>query len=88
MSGLGSLEESGDVVALFRFGLLTALVCTFVGFVLVTAPPVFDPGAWYGARGMVVFALLGGLIVLSYWSALAGQPIMGDLLQERRPSRS
>ncbi len=75
-------------VALFRFGLLTAMACTFIGFVLGTAPPAFDPGAWYGARGMVVLALLGGLMAFSWWSALAGQPIMGDMLQEKRPQRT
>jgi hypothetical protein len=75
-------------VALFRFGLLTALACTFIGFVLGTAPPPFDPGAWYGARGMVVLAVLGGLMAFSWWNALAGQPIMGDMLQEKRPQRT
>ena len=75
-------------VALFRFGLLTALACTFIGFVLSTAPPAFEPGSWYGSRGMVVLALLGGMMAYSFWSALAGQPIMGDMLQERRPERT
>jgi hypothetical protein len=75
-------------VALFRFGLLTAMACTFIGFVLSTAPPPFDPATWYGARGTMVIAVLGGLMAFSWWGALAGQPIMGDLLSEKRPERA
>jgi hypothetical protein len=59
----------------------------FMALVLGTAPPAFDPGAWYGSRGMVVLLLLGGMMAISWWSALAGQPVMGDLLQDKRPQK-
>jgi hypothetical protein len=75
-------------VALFRFGLLTALACVFMGYVLAIAPPALDPAAWWSGRGMVVFALLGLLAAYGFWTALAGQPILGDPLQEKRPARA
>jgi serine/threonine-protein kinase len=75
-------------IALFRFGLLTALACVFTGYVLSFAPPALDPAAWWSGRGMVVLALLGLMGASGFWTALAGQPIMGDPLQEKRLARS
>ena len=72
------------VGALFRFGLLTALVAVFVNLMLASAPPPFDPSVWYGARGLVCFALLAGLAGFAAWTALASQPLFADVLQERK----
>jgi serine/threonine-protein kinase len=71
------------VSALFRFGLLTALVAVFVNYMLGSSPPPFDPSLWYGARGLVCFGLLAGLAGFAAWTALAGQPLFADVLQEK-----
>jgi len=74
-------------VALFRFGLLTALACQFALSVLPLVPPVLDGGTWYGMRGLLVLIPFGALAIFAAWNALAGQPLLADVLQERRPAR-
>ncbi len=75
-------------VSLFRFGLLTAFASLFMQMVLSVTPPVFGDGATFGARGVTALALLSGLALYGAWAALAGRPLIDDVLDDRRPGRT
>ena len=70
------------ILALFRFGLLTALVAAFVSSLLSSTPPPFDPASWTSSTGWIYFGVLSVIAGGSAWIALAGQPLFSDVLQE------
>jgi hypothetical protein len=61
------------LVALFRFGLLTAVVSQFVGMVLMSYPLTTHPDAWYSGRTLLVFAVVGALSVYGFRVATAAR---------------
>ncbi len=83
------VSSAVTVVALFRLGLLSALVATFATLLLPLAPPALDVAAWYSGRGLLLVGPLVALALYGFWTALAGRPLFGDPLQaEKRPAKA
>jgi len=71
------------VVAVFRFGLLTAIVWQFVFFVTVSYPLTTDLSIWYANRSIFAIAVLLVLAIYGARVSLGGQKIFhGRLLED------
>ena len=79
---LSSVISVSVVLVLMRFGLLAAVVATFVGLVMGSVVATFDLSSWYADRALVPAALLVAILVYGAATALAGKSIFGDPLRE------
>jgi serine/threonine-protein kinase len=71
------------VVAVFRFGLLTAIVWQFVFFVTISNPLTTDFSIWYANGSILAIALLLLMAIYSTRVSLGGQKIFqGRLLED------
>ena len=65
-----------------RFGFLAALVGAFLRFLLMFSPLTFDVGAWYAGRALPAAIVLVGVLLFGLVTALAGQALFRDPLDE------
>jgi hypothetical protein len=71
------------VVALYRFGLLTAISALFVSHLMVFFPMTTELTAWYATNFTIALAICVALVGYGFYTSLAGQPLFGDkLLQD------
>jgi protein kinase-like protein len=68
------------LLVLRRGGLLSLAVALFYMFILIEVPITLDLGAWYASRALPVIAVLAGLAIYSFHTALGGKPIFGSSL--------
>jgi len=61
-------------VALVRFGLLAAVVSTFLGF-LLDSPLTTDPWAWYAQTTLLLSGLFAALVGWGLYACLAGRSL-------------
>jgi hypothetical protein len=59
-------------VLLTRFGLVAFLAGTYCRHLLATLPVTSNLGAWYAGGGIVAVAVVLGLAVFGFWTALGG----------------
>jgi serine/threonine-protein kinase len=64
------------LVALFRFGLLTLMVCQFVGLVLTSFPLTTNPAAWYSGRTLLALVAIGALTAYGFRAATAARRVV------------
>ncbi len=64
---------------LMRFGLLTHVAALFCYFVLVIAPTTLDFGAWFADTGLFALALVAGVGVFGFWTALRSETRSGQV---------
>ncbi len=64
---------------LIRFGLLAYAMALFAYLLLLAAPVTLDFTAWYAETGFFFLALVAGLGIFGYWSAVAGRPPYTDI---------
>jgi len=65
------------LAALLRFSFLA--YCSAVLFASFDSYAVLgDLSAWYSSHAWLLLALLAALAVYSFWTALAGRPLLGD----------
>jgi hypothetical protein len=65
-----------NVIALFRFGLLT-FVADFIFFSLFLAFPITTQSTWYSGIGLTGLALLLAMTLYAFYTSLGGQPLIG-----------
>jgi hypothetical protein len=70
------------LVALLRFGLLTAMVGLMTYTALQTAPLGIGLGSWSTSRTVLVLALVLALGLYGFRRALAGRPMIRDVLAD------
>ena len=71
------------VVAVFRFGLLTAIVWQFVFFLSVSYPLTTDFSIWYSNRTILCLVVLMALAIYGTRVSLGGQKLFsGKLLED------
>jgi len=73
------------VFLLVRFGILALAIGVFVTSLLLNYPMTLDFSRWYASRTAFVLAVLVGMALYGFRSALAGRPFLGkSLLDEER----
>jgi hypothetical protein len=70
------------VIAVFRFGLLTAIVWQFVFFLSVSYPLTADFSVWYAGRSIFALTLLVALAIYGARVSLGGQRMFKSRLLE------
>jgi serine/threonine-protein kinase len=70
------------LLVLARGGLLAMATTLFFMFVSIEAPFTLDVSAWYASRALPVLAVLVGLVVYAFHTALGGKPMFGGALLE------
>ena len=70
------------VIAVFRFGLLTAIVWQFVFFLSVSYPLTTDFSIWYAGRSILALTLLVALAIYGARVSLGGQRMFQSRLLE------
>ncbi|RPJ53585.1 MAG: hypothetical protein EHM24_32725 [Acidobacteria bacterium] len=79
--GLFNVVAMGALMfGLFRFGLLTLVVATFVNNAIDVYPLTFDPSRWFAPFGFLILALAFGLALYGAWHAGAMKNATGRLL--------
>ncbi len=78
------------VFVITRVGLLAAYVAEcMVQLLLYYGPPLTtNLQAWYGPYAIAGFVLLFAVAGYGFWLALAGQPILKDILAAEKPARA
>jgi serine/threonine-protein kinase len=79
---LALLSAALALAVLLRFGLLAITVAIVTANLLFAIPIGFDPSAWYAPPGFLALALIGGFTGWGFYTALAGQPLFGRLLED------
>ena len=70
-------------VLMIRFGLLSMVVASWVGYVVRFTPLTTDLSAWHGGYTIAVFVLVFALAALAFQQSLGGQKLFqGGLLEE------
>jgi hypothetical protein len=64
-------------VLLKRFGLVAFLAGIYSYRLLVNLPVTSNLGAWYAGGGLVAVAVVLGLAVFGFWTALGGRALLG-----------
>jgi hypothetical protein len=73
---LGALSMAGFAMALLRFGgLLTSIVCGFVGVMLAQEPLTTDFSAWYASPTIFAVVVVLALAGYAFHTAVAGRPL-------------
>jgi len=73
------------VFLLVRFGILALAIGLFVTSLLLNYPMTLDFSRWYANRSAFALAVLLGMAVYGFRSALGGRPVLGkNLLDEER----
>jgi hypothetical protein len=73
--------------ALFRYGLLPAILAITLADFLEQMPLTFDVTAWYAAPSLLTLALVAGLALFGFRSALAGRLLIRDAVLDAEPAR-
>jgi hypothetical protein len=68
------LDSALTLFALFRFGLLTATVATFVTIVLQVHPMTSDPSAWYVGSTLLALTVIIAIATYGLRFAIVGPP--------------
>ena len=76
----GAIRALTMLVVLRRGGLLSLAVTLIFMFTLIEVPITLDLGAWYATRAMPVVAVLLGLALYGFRTALGGKPVFGSSL--------
>ena len=63
---------------MMRFGLAALVVMITVAAVLINFPITADLAAWYSGSGLFALALVAGLSVYAFHTALGGRPLFTD----------
>lgn len=79
-----AISVSSLLVVLLRFGLLPALVATFVAGMLSSTVATLDFSAWYANRALLPSAIFLALLAWGASSALAGRTVFGDMLRDEK----
>jgi hypothetical protein len=79
--------QAGVVFVAVRFGLLTMLVASFVGPLLLLLPIVINSPAPYAASSHLIVATVLAVAAYGWYMSLAGRPILGWLLAPTAPIR-
>jgi serine/threonine-protein kinase len=70
------------LIVLLRFGFVATLVALFVRSLSEQMPLSLSFGEWTARNGLLVFAVLVGLMAYGCRVALAGRPVFGSLARE------
>ena len=81
-----SLSISLFWLALFRFGLLAAVVANSLGDLLQQIPLTSNLSAWYAAPTLLVLAVATGLALWAFRASLAGRPFFRDAILADQPA--
>jgi serine/threonine-protein kinase len=76
----GAMRALMMLLVLTRGGLLPLASALFFMFILIEVPITLDFGAWYASRALPVIAVLAGLALYGFHTALGGKPIFGSSL--------
>jgi serine/threonine-protein kinase len=76
----GALRAAMILIVLTRGGLLPLASALFFMFSLIEVPITLDLGAWYASRALPLVAVLAGLGIYGFHTALAGKPMFGSTL--------
>jgi serine/threonine-protein kinase len=76
----GAIRSLTMLVVLRRGGLLSLAVTLIFMFTLIEVPITLDLGAWYAPRALPVVAVLLGLALYGFRTALGGKPVFGASL--------
>jgi serine/threonine-protein kinase len=71
------------VAVLMRYGIQALVVAIFASQVLIEYPLVLDSSRWYSAHSMFALAVVLGLSLYGFYTALAGQPLFGKPALEK-----
>jgi hypothetical protein len=82
------LQFAATLYVLHRFGALAYATNIAVRSVLFNTPFGLDPASWYAPRGYLTLLLLASLAAWGFRAALAGRPLFGETLPERKPAAS
>lgn len=63
-------------LVVLRFGLLAFVTSSFVLPILQHVPLTFDPDLWYSEQTWVVLAVVAGLALYGYRTAISGQRLI------------
>jgi hypothetical protein len=66
------------VVALVRFGVVGLAACNLCSNILLGAPLMLDPSAWYAPYGAFFILIVLALAVWGFWAARGGGPLIPD----------
>jgi eukaryotic-like serine/threonine-protein kinase len=64
---------------LVRSGLLAYVAALFCYLILTAAPLSLDLTAWFAGTGFFILAVVAGIGIFGYWTALAGRPFAAAL---------
>jgi hypothetical protein len=84
-----AVEAPGEILvyaiaafSIVRFGLVTLAVAVFVADALGDLPVTADFSRWYASTTLMVPAIILGLTIWAFYTAMAGQKLIkGDLLE-------
>lgn len=72
------------IVVAIRVGLIAAIAASAVGSLVPKIPMTFDPASFYLPQTMLGVLLLVGIVAYGFRYSVAGQPLFGDVLGDRR----
>ena len=81
--GLGLVFATGYYLVLMRIGLLAAVLGTFTTALLSSVPLTNDFSSWTASSTLLATAVLLGLAIYGFTTALGGQALFRDTLFER-----